>query len=44
MTAMVESRHLCKRVQTSEGELVILEDISIAIEEAEAVAIVGASG
>lgn len=44
MTAMVESRHLSKRVQTSEGELVILDDISISIAEAEAVAIVGASG
>lgn len=44
MTAMVESRNLCKRVQTSEGELVILDNISISIREAEAVAIVGASG
>jgi putative ABC transport system ATP-binding protein len=41
---MVEARHLCKRVTTSEGELVILSDINLSINAAETVAIVGASG
>lgn len=44
MTSMVEARHLSKRVNTSEGELVILSDISLSISAAETVAIVGASG
>lgn len=44
MTAMIEARHLGKRVQTGEGELVILKDISLSIDAAETVAIVGASG
>ncbi|MDP3516537.1 MAG: ABC transporter ATP-binding protein [Pseudohongiella sp.] len=44
MTSMVEARHLCKRVTTSEGELVILSDINLSINAAETVAIVGASG
>ncbi|MDP2091794.1 MAG: ATP-binding cassette domain-containing protein, partial [Pseudohongiella sp.] len=44
MTCMVEARHLCKRVTTSEGELVILSDINLSISAAETVAIVGASG
>ncbi|MDO9476842.1 MAG: ABC transporter ATP-binding protein [Pseudohongiella sp.] len=44
MTSMVEARHLCKRVTTSEGELVILSDINLSISAAETVAIVGASG
>jgi putative ABC transport system ATP-binding protein len=41
---MVEARHLSKRVNTSEGELVILDDINLSISAAETVAIVGASG
>lgn len=44
MTTILEARHLAKKVMTSEGELVILKDINIAIEEGETVAIVGASG
>jgi len=44
MTTILEARHLSKKVTTSEGELVILKDINISIEAAEAVAIVGASG
>lgn len=44
MASMVEARHLSKRVQTSEGELVILNDINLSIDAAETVAIVGASG
>lgn len=44
MTAMIEARHLSKQVTTSEGQLVILKDISLSIEAAEAVAIVGVSG
>jgi putative ABC transport system ATP-binding protein len=44
MTAILEARHLSKKVTTSEGELVILKDINIHIEAAETVAIVGASG
>lgn len=44
MASMVEARHLSKRVQTGEGELVILRDINLSIEAAETVAIVGASG
>lgn len=44
MTAMIEARHLAKQVATSEGQLVILKDISLSIDAAEAVAIVGVSG
>lgn len=44
MTAMIEARRLRKQVATSEGELVILNDISLTIDAAEAVAIVGVSG
>ncbi|ALO45218.1 ABC transporter ATP-binding protein [Pseudohongiella spirulinae] len=44
MTAILEARHLAKKVMTSEGELVILKDINIAIEDGETLAIVGASG
>lgn len=44
MTAMIEARHLSKQVVTSEGQLVILKDISLSIDAAEAVAIVGVSG
>jgi putative ABC transport system ATP-binding protein len=44
MAGMVVAKHLSKRVTTSEGELVILKDISLSIDAAETVAIVGASG
>ena len=41
---MIETRNLVKAVDTSEGVLTILQDISLTIEGGEAVAIVGASG
>ncbi len=41
---MIRIDNLIKRVPTSEGELVILKGISLQIEAAETVAIVGASG
>ncbi len=41
---MIRTEDLSKRVETSEGELVILKSISLSIREAETVAIVGASG
>lgn len=41
---MISTIDLTKRVATSEGDLVILKGISLAIEKAETVAIVGASG
>ena len=41
---MVAARQLTKRVVSPEGELTILDDVSLAIDEAEAVAVVGASG
>jgi len=41
---MIETRNLVKAVDTSEGVLTILQDISLRIEGGEAVAIVGASG
>ncbi|MCP5356857.1 MAG: ABC transporter ATP-binding protein [Pseudomonadales bacterium] len=41
---MIKIENLCKRVMTSEGELVILKGVSLEVEEAETVAIVGASG
>lgn len=44
MRAVLEAQHLTKKVQTGEGELVILDDINLRIEPAETVAIVGASG
>lgn len=44
MTAMIEARQLAKQVATSEGQLVILKDISLSIDAAETVAIVGVSG
>src|SRR5690554_3136986 len=44
MPVILEARRLCKKVQTGEGELVILDDISLCIGTAETVAIVGASG
>jgi len=44
MTVIVRAEHLTKQVQTSRGSLIILQDINLAIESREAVAIVGASG
>lgn len=41
---MIRIENLAKRVTTSEGELVILKGISLAVKTAETVAIVGASG
>ncbi|MFT6093315.1 MAG: putative ABC transport system ATP-binding protein [Pseudohongiellaceae bacterium] len=41
---MIETKDLVKSVETSEGLLTILKGISLKIEKAEAVAIVGASG
>ncbi len=41
---MIRIENLVKRVTTSEGELVILKGISLAVKTAETVAIVGASG
>jgi len=43
-SAMVVTQDLCKRVTTSEGELVILDRINLSIPAGESVAIVGASG
>jgi putative ABC transport system ATP-binding protein len=44
MTHMISTENLTKRVATSEGELTILDGISLSINEGETVAIVGASG
>ena len=44
MTAIVEARGLTKQVSSPEGTLTILDDVTLAIEAGEAVAIVGASG
>jgi putative ABC transport system ATP-binding protein len=41
---MIKIENLTKRVPTSEGELVILKGVSLSIEKAETVAIVGVSG
>lgn len=41
---MIKIENLTKRVNTSEGELVILKGVSLAINKAETVAIVGVSG
>ena len=41
---MIQTRNLTKRVDTSEGVLTILKDVSLDIASAEAVAIVGTSG
>jgi len=41
---MIKIENLTKRVQTSEGELVILSGVSLQINKAETVAIVGVSG
>ncbi len=42
--AMIRTAGLTKRVPTSEGELTILDDVNLSIEDGESVAIVGASG
>jgi len=44
MAIVLKVEHLSKRVTSPEGELTLLDDISLAIEAAESVAIVGASG
>lgn len=41
---MLKAEHLSKIVKTSEGELEILNDVSLAVEQGESLAIVGASG
>ncbi|MBI2379240.1 MAG: ABC transporter ATP-binding protein [Gammaproteobacteria bacterium] len=41
---VIETRHLAKRVETSEGSLHILSDVDLAIQSGETVAILGASG
>lgn len=41
---MIKIENLLKRVQTSEGDLVILNGVSLTVNKAETVAIVGASG
>jgi len=41
---MIKIENLIKRVDTSEGELVILKGVSLTVNDAETVAIVGASG
>ncbi|MGH1469793.1 MAG: ABC transporter ATP-binding protein [Cellvibrionaceae bacterium] len=41
---MLEARQMSKIVKTTEGELVILDDVSLSIKQGESLAIVGASG
>ena len=41
---MIKTNDVCKVVETSEGALVILEGITLEINQGESVAIVGASG
>lgn len=41
---MIVASNLVKRVNTSEGPLVILDDVSLKVEDGESLAIVGASG
>ncbi len=41
---MIKTKDICKVVETSEGSLVILEGITLEINQGESVAIVGASG
>ena len=41
---MIKTKDVCKVVETSEGALVILEEITLEINQGESVAIVGASG
>lgn len=42
--AVIEARNICKSVSTGTEQLAILDDISLSIQPAESVAIVGASG
>lgn len=41
---MIVAEHLLKKVNTSEGPLVILDDVSLQVNDGESLAIVGASG
>lgn len=41
---MIQAKNLTKKVQTSEGELVILDDVSMRVADGESLAIIGASG
>jgi putative ABC transport system ATP-binding protein len=41
---MIEANNLTKKVQTSEGELVILDNVSLQVSDCDSVAIIGASG
>lgn len=41
---MIEAKNLTKKVQTSEGELVILDDVSLQVSDGDSLAIIGASG
>lgn len=41
---MIEAKNLSKKVQTSEGELVILDDVSLQVSDGDSLAIIGASG
>lgn len=41
---MIEAKNLSKKVQTSEGELVILDNVSLQVADGESLAIIGASG
>jgi putative ABC transport system ATP-binding protein len=43
-STVVQTERLCKQVRSPEGELTILDDITLSIREAESVAIVGPSG
>ena len=44
MFAMIELRHLSKRYQTAQGEIVALEDINLTIRDGEIYGIIGLSG
>jgi putative ABC transport system ATP-binding protein len=41
---MIEAKNLTKKVQTSEGELVILDNVSLQVSDGDSLAIIGASG
>jgi putative ABC transport system ATP-binding protein len=41
---MIEANNLTKKVQTSEGELVILDNVSLQVNDGDSLAIIGASG
>jgi putative ABC transport system ATP-binding protein len=43
-STMIRVDHLSKRVQTADGELVIVNDAHFSVDAGEAVAVVGASG